>query len=891
MKWLFIIIMSYVCNLNWLNAATFSSPATGPSVANGSLHASALDGDGLTVKYNLNSDFNYTTGGQTSGTFNFLVPGTYTVYARSNATCLKTIQVVVEWVLTYTPLYRLQFYDDRGDSQFHYRFDIEDSEFTGDVTELDAFGPEPVVIDWRGEGEQNPFKEVISSQATITLLATSNQEFINLYTTNDRRYRGRFYLEEDGDWVVKWVGFLIPQLYSEPYILKQNYYNTFIFTDGLADLSQVAFSDAGGNTPVSRLTVFDLIQFCLKKTNIELEIWETFRLYEIEMPHTAGDSALQHAYIDPAVHMSGSQMADCLTVLNKELKNLGLRMYQANGHWQIDHVPYKAATTIATRKRAFDGGALTSANESYRIMLRKGKMPPPRVAYAKGDAQMTITQKYGTVNVINDLGIEEDNNLLLSGFFEDEDIDNGQLKNWQIKAGASCFYGVDFVPSIVSETRDGETRNVLKIDFLQEGIGVALRECTLHAAPIEIVDAVEPYSIEVVFDVKAMGYNPKSFIFFDYRVHIDHAGDDYFLSPILFNQWRDDVEDFLLTDGYIRRYITPGDWQTITLRIDPREIAPVTVSGQFNLSFHFYSNQPYDAEEYAGLSAIPTDTGSVRAMDYSAPTRYPIQNHANRARMHDTSGGLDVIRQYTLRQGTDANEAPDIIRPDDYASQGVHYVWELSDSLPPDNQYGGGIDHAAPHLKPWLQSISVDNVRVRYLPNGVDPENSTEETVIIEPRNKLVLNLDLIHSDLPSDENLKNITHGWYSTLDGTDHVPTTRWKDRQAVGPAPFGKEILKWIKEWYQGHNSASRWKEAGMMDFNGVLPSFVNVFYEVLTGRIFIPMSMSMQYRSRLMKIEMIEVLAGQPQTDEGDPDPDIEPPVDIREHTNEFTDEFS
>lgn len=872
-----------VCQLAFFLEGCFSVNASEPGVADGSLVVSAIDpASTYAVRYKIGSDFTYPSGGQLSGIFPNLVPGTYTIYARNSTTCRATIQITVLSDRTYGVRYRLAFHDNKSQpllgSNRKYRLDIEDSEFVGSVTEVEGAGEDPVSIDWRGESSENIFEDnVISSVIAVALNSQNDQDFIDFYTFDERRFRARVYLWNGSSYDLYHQGYLTPMLYNEPYVSKKNYDVNLTFTDGLADLKDYEFTDNGGTYPTSRLSILTALNYILNKTDVRINVWENVNAYPTGILYGTDDSTLEQLYIDPMRYRNDDgTYKTCREVLGYLMDFLGAKIYQSNGRWNIDLISEKSASAVATRKRTNTFGVVAGGNEAPRIMLRVAGAVAPKVTFAEQSAMMSIPQTYGTLKLTYDLGIEKENNLLPYGNFEEEDLENGQLKGWQIENETFSTLGT-FGLEKLGEPR-GTSKYALFLDFT--ACPIYENRFKVGAVPVQYnYPGVGTFqSIRVSFDVFTRPLFTNTEIYLDYKVILNGG---LYVQPRLYSTTNrraiTDNVDNLIDGEYNRVYITESlTWKTITFEfpIYFTSLNGISSDGPIELEFRVSSNPIYDYVDFAALRAEVVDQGT------GADTVY----FNKKRKVLETIDGNDVIHFYELERGSDAESVPDVIRPTTFSTASPYqraYVWKLKQSV-----------EITSTDKNWLQNILIDNVRMEYLPSYEVPVETIEVTEVPNASVKQTLAKTLYHGDLDAaslDDNYKYISRAFVSTADGTPI--TGGWQRRGVTENYTITQLLGKMIRGQYQD----IRWKLAGQLHCPDGMPTFWNTLHEVRTGKVYQFMALKLMLRNMLAEFEAIETLAGGTPVDEGT-DPGgtpgtIEPPVETRIHSDDFSSDFN
>lgn len=857
-----------VCGLVFDLPAITSESAAG--AADGQIITSATDPNnpGATVKYGLNTDFDYATQGVTSGTFTGLPNGTYTVYARNSATCVATQLALVPLAPAEPVRYRAWWhdYDSYGTllGNPRYRLDIIDREFSGSITEVEAAG-EPATPQWRGEAAEDPFTPIVPSELHVSLNSQTDQQFIDLFTYDERRFKAKLYEYTLSGPNLTWAGFLLPMLYSEAYNQKKNYDVSFVFTDQLGTLADYDFTDGSGNIYNRRISFGEAITEILRKTELALPLWESVNLLAPGMSTGTSASMIFQAYFDPDVYLnSDGTPQDCYTVLQSLVRNIGSRLYQSDGRWNLELVTQKLASSVLVRKYDQNRTLLGTSNESPRLPLRKWAMPSPRLTFAEGSGRMSIAENYGNVLVRYNLGLEEVNNMLKRGRFEAEDIENGQFKGWYVSPGTT---GPTFGLETLTTPQNGAT-SALYVNFEGAPAGAHV---DVTADLVNITWPGAAYRLKVSFDIYCRPLFTGTYVFLDFYLTL--GGGNIILVP-----YDSDVRNVSpyntgspwIDTKYTRLWINDHlQWKTVSFEVlvPGTSINSLSTSGAMSFGLRVRGNPEYDIDTLTNLKAVETtlqtQTGRTNRQKYA------------RVRVRDTdSGGQTVIRIYSYQVGAKAESSPDFIRPNDYAA--AFGYWKLEDT------------YATPGANNWLQEMLITNCQVGYLPGQEAPVEEVNEELPVVPTVKTVYEQEVVHGDITSelDDNYAYIARGYLSLSSGTPIKGG--WYRRGSTE----SRELHKLLADMYKGQFAVQRWKLAGTLEHIGCSPTLFNTFQEYRTGKIYLPMSLVRQLRQATVDVEMVEALEGTPVSDtDGAVPPAIEPPVTTNEHTTEFSTEFT
>lgn len=890
-----------VCAIYIVPESIIITPPSTESASDGEITLSAFDpNNDLSIRYGINQvpSFEgrprYSSSNGGTITFEDLSVGSYTIYAGSSTTCIQSINVEVKFSINYEVRHRIEFKDISKENE--YRFDISERNYVGSITK-EICADKPIVINWRGEGNENPFTEIIPSELNLTMISQTDSQFIHLYTSNETKFRGDLYKHNGVTYELKWSGFLIPMLFEEEYVVKNNYPVSFTFTDGLSDLSNEDFTDDSGQFPQGRISVLTAIRYCLNKTNLRLNIKESVRLIHEDLDDN--ESILTQVYIDPRVY----EGENCYYTLTNLLRVFKSRIVQSDGIWYIDYIGLKSKSEVTYREFDYQGTYLGESVSNPRVLLRREDAVSPKIFFRDRSAFFKVLQTYGSINIDYELKLKDNYNVLKFGEFNLADVVDNQIKGWSITENEvfinpdgtkAVLYGLD--PNVDNSTFFTKfTHNTIDINSIPNVSQII----TLTSDYVDLVDTGNEYILKFSFDIEAYPVIKEAYTYFDFTLQARLTNSTF----ETVNKQLRPAEIVLSQDGYsildytinnLILYITDDytfnaeiliDSQTFTFYGEKRNFA------DFRVIFNIYSNQIYDMD-IDDVDDIKTRDIFTRLKD----------------RIRAVDGNIDVlplgnIRTYKLTPGELATtDPPEKIKPLDYIADEPYY-WNLerTDVRPTvkkpvlsrlTNEYVY-VDY---YVGQWLNTILIDNVVLGYYPNKQEPLSLSNTNIKIDPQIKSVYEESILHGDLDVadiDENYKHISYGWFSDSNG--NLLTARWDFLDGtVGYSNLQRIISDTIiKQIY-----LPRILLTGIVDVREVDFSMFKTIYEVRSGRIFLPASISLDLFENTANISIIEILKGEAIIDENDPDlpgdpggPDpIEPPVRIREHTDEFSDEF-
>ena len=142
-----------------------------------------------------------------------------------------------------------------------WRVEIAERGFVGKSEEMAFDGGSPLSITWEKRGDEF-FIPVKASEATINILCQRNFHYINLFTSDPRKFRVSVYRNTK----LYWRGYVVADLYSENFTAPP-YQVSVKAVDGFNLLSSIPFKNLD-NTPITgRKSAWELVASCIDLLN------------------------------------------------------------------------------------------------------------------------------------------------------------------------------------------------------------------------------------------------------------------------------------------------------------------------------------------------------------------------------------------------------------------------------------------------------------------------------------------------------------------------------------------------------------------------------------------------------------------------------------------------
>ena len=209
--------------------------------------------------------------------------------------------------MAYALKYLLSFVSERGND---YKIQVLEKDYAGEPT-LKKLGSAPILTIDESDGC------IQGSSLSFSIQADVDGELQGLYTTDNKQYKVVL-IKND---VSVWVGFLLPELYSENYVYPP-YDVSLTASDGLATLKALTYQRND-----SDVTLKSIIEGLLELTQIYLPV-----CYHLQISH----NARQDVFVDKVkLNQAAYNGYNCYDVLSALLQSMNCRLMQLNGQWLI----------------------------------------------------------------------------------------------------------------------------------------------------------------------------------------------------------------------------------------------------------------------------------------------------------------------------------------------------------------------------------------------------------------------------------------------------------------------------------------------------------------------------------------------------------------------------
>lgn len=277
-----------------------------------------------------------------------------------------------------------------------HQVDILEEGYSGSITSIYATS-DPVIFAWDAS-DDTKYATSIASSIDINFRSPSRQYFRSLFTASKFKYQVKHYTAT----VLDWVGYLIPDLYSEVYDTKDFAVNIKA-ADGLGLLVNMDFVDANGDAYTGLKSDFDIIKIMLDKLGNERSIITAINIYETTMDDGTGDDPLKQAYTNCDIFYG----MNCAEVLDEILKPYGAVLFQDANGWNIIRFSQLKGSY---ERRIYNSAGTYSSSGTYdpsKTLTDENATLATRNVMVIGATSMQIMPAMKELNINQDYGYQE----------------------------------------------------------------------------------------------------------------------------------------------------------------------------------------------------------------------------------------------------------------------------------------------------------------------------------------------------------------------------------------------------------------------------------------------------------------------------------------------------
>ena len=208
-----------------------------------------------------------------------------------------------------------------------WRVEIAERGYQGSAEEMAFDGSNPLQITWERRGDEF-FVPVKGSEATINILCLENFHYLNLFTSDPRKFRVSIFRNTK----LYWRGYVVADLYSEKFTAPP-YQVSIKAVDGFNLLKNIPFMNLDNTQIEGRKTVWSLISSCIELLELDVNIADWMDLYAEGMNQNI--SPLRQVYIDMEQFYATEGEPTYRDVLELCLRPFAGQIFQSNGALHI----------------------------------------------------------------------------------------------------------------------------------------------------------------------------------------------------------------------------------------------------------------------------------------------------------------------------------------------------------------------------------------------------------------------------------------------------------------------------------------------------------------------------------------------------------------------------
>ncbi len=721
------------------------------------------------------------------GYFTGLAPGSYLVYAVDIFNCFqaKTIVIPVSQE-AYVAKYRVEYYDVH--THILSTCEVLERGFTGDVQTVLGGSSMPFTLSKNNNALNDKFDVLRSTYCELIINSARHFQFIGLFSQDDLKYKIRFTHGSSS-----WIGFLVPSVYSEEYAAAKNYPVKLSAGDNLNNLSQYDFVDDGGNIFTGYLSLRQVLLTCLKKTNLRLNVVIAVNKYATGMDDTL--DPLGQTFIDAGAFLDDDRNPiKCDEALIMILKPFGAFVIQKNSQWRIIETDAQS-DPYQYREFQYDGTYVGAGTLNEEQIISTPSVSLEHNLFADNNHNLEIIPAYGKISIKQKLKVKR--SVFPTSLDQWQLTSTGGAYGYPFLIKGSKDKGMQLY---LDFNQVGTAGIISPLFSIQSFSGYTKIAFKYYIKPVLFYTS---FDLSGGGTTNIFGSQLQPWVRIKWRLLLKGAGVDYYFHERIGWNRMDQVSSSSSSVAIPTSHattktltiatgltLTPG--QLVTLENDATHYFRATITSYDTTSgvlvVSSYANVGTGTftswSLYAAASGTRLVDNYIYSTSYSTEDSFELdvpmpifpvpgtiqlqlfvsveggytKDFTNLTDLHNLPSaifpvghlikGLDptnslYFKYYKLREGTDAESSPNIIRSSDFNSTSNKVVW---DSAEYDIAGGGGSKYKF-HL--GTEYVSFEEARVTCYPGGVPPQDEENLLFNNNPNFKENLEYELTAGDLP----------------------------------------------------------------------------------------------------------------------------------------------
>jgi hypothetical protein len=256
-----------------------------------------------------------------------------------------------------------------------------------------------ITLAWNG-GDTKDDMTIVSSELNFDMLTKTAEDaaFISFFTGDEKKYQ--VFIKNSDDNAIIWQGFILPDLYSEPY-KNGCFFVSFTAVCGLARLKGKYLPDEYYSREKSLIDIYCQI---LNLTGLELD------LYFNPAIENFVNKDWNAIYIDTATFADDKgKKQDAYKILDTLLADTFCVCYQADNRWYIEGINTRHIRKITYEIYDTTTGTLSGTSEYTRLLKQITPLITPVITMIPPYNQITVNHKKTEPSLPKTLSKEENN--------------------------------------------------------------------------------------------------------------------------------------------------------------------------------------------------------------------------------------------------------------------------------------------------------------------------------------------------------------------------------------------------------------------------------------------------------------------------------------------------